>query len=109
MVRPGWVTSGTNVSSGVVEAEPALVAQRHHQHRGERLGVGRDQELVVGVRRRVRVVEVGGADALLPDQAAAADHAGEDAGHAAGALAVEDGAVQLGGWCRRGGRSRARP
>ncbi len=35
------------VAEEVVERQPPLVAQLHHHHRGEGLGVGGDQELVV--------------------------------------------------------------
>ena len=37
----------------VVERQLSLVAQPHHEHRGEGLGVRRDQELVVRPGRKV--------------------------------------------------------
>ena len=109
MVRPRWVDLGDERVQRVVEREPALVAQLHHQRGGERLGVGRDQELVVRSGRRSRVVEVGAApmpscQTSPPSRTTPAKSTGDPAA----ALPVEGDAVQLGGWSRRE-RVTARP
>ncbi len=79
---------------GVVEVEPALVAQRHHQHRGEGLGVRGDEELVVG-SGHARGVHVGGADAVGPHRLTVTHHRCREPGHAPRPLAVDREVTQL--------------
>jgi hypothetical protein len=88
--------AGEVLVEGVVEVEPALVAQRHHQDGGEGLGVGGDQELVVRAGHAGRA-HVGGADAVRPDRHPAADHRRSQAGHATGALPIQGDVAQPSG------------
>ncbi len=81
----------------VVKAELALISQRHHEHSGERLGDGSNQELGVRIRWRVRRRDVGRADALAPGQRAVPNDSANDAGHPVLGLAVEQDAPQSAG------------
>ena len=94
MVSPGGMTSGTNVSRV-----------------SSRLSRPSSRSCITSTAVNVLVLDAtrnwwsasgavpgssrsADADALVPHQRAAADDAGEDAGQPAGALSVEDGAVQ---------------
>jgi hypothetical protein len=84
---------GQVVAQVVVEGEPPLVAQLHHHHGGEGLGVGGDEVLVVGAGRPA-APHLARADPGEPQQVASAAHRRGQAGDPALALLRQGGAVQ---------------
>ena len=77
----------------VLEVELPRVSQLHDRGRGERLRDRPDAVLRVG-RRLETGFDVRGADRLLPDQLAVAEHRRADARHALLALLAEDEALE---------------
>ena len=96
IVTPPCVIDREVLVDRVVEAQPALVAQLHHQHRGEGLGVGRDRELVVRTRRGVEVGEVGRTDPAVPHQLPVPGDGRDQAGQAVLTLAITRDGVEGG-------------
>ena len=84
------------VAEQVVEAEPPLVAQLHDHHRDEGLGVGADQELVVGPGHAV-AVQVRDADPVTPGEPAPAAHRGIETRDPSLTLLAESDASQAPG------------
>jgi hypothetical protein len=89
----GVLALGYVLVDGVVEAEPPLVAQRHHHHRGEGLADRRDEELRVGGRCGTGGGHIGAAETALPEHLTVTCHRGEQSRHPGLALPLGDDAV----------------